>query len=188
MQTIPVPNTQLHHVLSLQLTVAWLGEGHGRRNWWRTGLLDQDGGLDFFERVTPNRAAWIALDAARRAAVSVDAALRRRSGAGRFRTLFHFGFEVNERLEQRLIDLRQEGGDPFGRLGLPFRPDTELETRAAVAFLTEQTPRDPTFSISPAGRELDGAPPAALDRAASVLAAALVPDADSYPMAHFRLS
>jgi hypothetical protein len=182
-----IADSTLDHVLALQFTVAWLGEGHGRRNWWRSGLVDQDGGLDFFERVAPCRPAWIALDAARRAATAVDGSLRRRSGVHRLRTLFHFDFEINERLEQRLIDLRAEGGDPFDRLALPFRPDTERETDAAVAFLSDQTATEPVYAPSPSGRELPGPPPAALDRAASVLAATLVPPADGYPMAHFRL-
>jgi hypothetical protein len=49
------PN-QLDELLALQLTVAWAGEAAGeptRLGWWKTDLVDAQGGGDLFARLTP---------------------------------------------------------------------------------------------------------------------------------------
>jgi hypothetical protein len=46
----------LDEILTLQLLVAWAGEGLSdppRLGWWRTMLVDEFGGEDLFKRLTP---------------------------------------------------------------------------------------------------------------------------------------
>lgn len=69
----------LDEVLSLQLLVAWAGEGKTdppRLGWWRTSLVDEFGGEDLFARLMPRTWRWAVLEAARTAARIADAEAR----------------------------------------------------------------------------------------------------------------
>ncbi|MCY7406400.1 MAG: BREX-6 system BrxE protein, partial [Alkalinema sp. CAN_BIN05] len=69
----------LDSLLSLQLLVAWSGEGLSepkRLNWWRTDLVDEGGGGDFLLRLLPKTHQWAALSAVRQAAIQVDRQMR----------------------------------------------------------------------------------------------------------------
>lgn len=112
----------LDQILDLQLAVAWAGEqgerggGGERLGWWPTDLTSEDGGLAVLRHLAPKTYIWAAFQAAREAARQVD---RRRLAApealdSRY-TLFHLGAELDERLEERLGQLKREGGE-LGRL------------------------------------------------------------------------
>src|SRR6187455_1033423 len=53
--------THLDEILSLQLAVAWAGEAAGepaRLGWWKSDLVDGEGGGDLFARLVPRTAKW----------------------------------------------------------------------------------------------------------------------------------
>jgi len=100
----------LDAILALQLTVAWAGEAAGdppRLGWWKTDLVDREGGGDLFARLVPRTAAWASLGLVRAAARRHDDAARAKLG-GRddLWTLFHFGFTIDEQLGDRLAHHR----------------------------------------------------------------------------------
>src|SRR5690606_41692224 len=115
---------ELDHILSLQLTVAWAGETAGdppRLGWWGSDLVDPEGGGDLFARLVPKTAAWASLSLVREAARQIDAERRRGVANGdALVTLFHFGFEVDEQLADRLAFHRQQGNAPAEALGELF--------------------------------------------------------------------
>ena len=101
--------------LTSQLVVAWAGEtGEERRlGWWRSDLASEYGGEDLFRRLLPSTWRWAALQGAREAARRVDAELRRRDHEpDRIVSLFSLGFELDERIEERLADLKRSGRTP----------------------------------------------------------------------------
>src|SRR5690349_12871798 len=74
-----IDSAVLDEILSLQLLVAWAGEGHTdppRLAWWRTSLIDEFGGEDLFARLMPRTWKWAVLEAARSAARTIDAEAR----------------------------------------------------------------------------------------------------------------
>ncbi|NVJ19966.1 BREX-6 system BrxE protein [Myxococcus sp. AM011] len=118
-----VASEQLDEILALQLVLAWAGESPGgqqpRLGWWKTDLVDPDGGGDLWRRLLPRTHHWAGLDAARRAARRVDERLRRESArADDMRTLFHFGFEIDEALDERLAHHKLEAHPPVEVLPL----------------------------------------------------------------------
>ena len=51
-------------ILALQLTIAWAGETAGdppRLGWWKSDLVDREGGGDLFARLVPKTAEWAGL-------------------------------------------------------------------------------------------------------------------------------
>ena len=111
------PVDVLDAILSVQLTVAWAGEGEGeapRLGWWRTDLVSQEGGGDFFRRLTPHTWMWASLQGAREAARRADAAQRARDhNPDRLLTLFHLGPALDGWLEERLLELKRAGRSPM---------------------------------------------------------------------------
>ncbi len=186
----PAPSLpDVDFALAAQLTVAWAGEaGEDRRlGWWRSDLVSEFGGEDLFRRLLPNTFPWAILQGAREAARRRDAELRRQSDdPDRIVTLFALGFDLDERLDERLQALKRAGAPPHTALpGLadvsaitPWRPDT---FRAWVAShgSADLTP-------SSLGRLLKGPPPSGLRPLVSALVAALAPVPDAYPLPHFR--
>jgi hypothetical protein len=188
-----IPTSSLDAILSLQLVIAWAGEAAGepkRLSWWDTDLVDRMGGGDLMLRVCPRTAAWAALEAARAAAMTVDAARRRRSpDADRVRTVFALGAEVDEQLQDRLRALKQAGTPPVEALPFPIQPQGTFDPgRLGIALSaggSEQFKKIPGL-----GRQLRGAPPIDPLDATRRLAAALVPwsDSDEYPMPFFQVA
>lgn len=52
---------ELDKILTLQLAVAWAGEGETRLRWWRTALNDPGAGEDLIRRVAPATWRWATL-------------------------------------------------------------------------------------------------------------------------------
>ena len=117
---MPLPNSTLDTILTLQFAIAWAGEGDTeppRLGWWRTGMVDPDGGEDLFRRLAPKTWRWAVLQAAREAARRVDADARARaSNPDRLYSLYRFGFTLDEQLAERLAELKRAHDDPADAL------------------------------------------------------------------------
>lgn len=178
----------LDGVLALQLTIAWAGEGScvpARLGWWRTDLVDPAGGGDLFARLTPRTAAWAGLEAVREAARRVDEQARKQtSEPDRLRTLFFFGFEIDEHLADRLAALKRSRRPPLEVLPLPVDTNAAFSSDALAAALV--TPGS-EYTVVPGGRRLKSTIPRAPELVARHLAAALLPLGDTYPMPFFQL-
>ncbi len=106
--TAPIPTATLDTILALQLFVAWAGESreHTKRlGWWATDLVDATGGGDFMARLLPRTHAWASLEAVREAARRVDEQGRRgMADPDQVRSLYFLGFDIDERLSERLAE------------------------------------------------------------------------------------
>ncbi|MCB9795839.1 MAG: BREX-6 system BrxE protein [Alphaproteobacteria bacterium] len=149
--------------LSWQLLTAWAGERY-RLEWWDCNLLDEDGGLDVFSvNLGLSDPEWSAFRAAREAARRVDARRRAEHATpASLTTLFHWGVELDEQLDDRLRELRGLGrpreilsllGEVLGdedyagawdaeafRLARPSAPET---TQTTVGLRLKSPPEDP---------------------------------------------
>jgi len=180
---------QLDEILALQLSVAWAGEAAGkprRLAWWQTDLIDAEGGGDLFTRLVPRTAVWAGFELAREAARLVEsAALARVARRDTLWTLFHFGFSVDEQLHDRLSHHRRHRDVPAavfkGRLLATGKWD-------AAAF-AEHLKRGgtPKVEVTPSGRQVKVKPSSAAE-AAPLLAAALLPFENAYPLPFIEVS
>lgn len=183
----PVTDGALDAILAVQLTVAWSGEGRckpPRLGWWDTDLIDEDGGGDFFKRLLPQTHSWASLEAVREAARRTDERARRRMAeADRLRTLFFLGFEVDEKVTDRLSELKRGGVSPASSLPLPLPLSVDFSPDAFAGALSR---RGVSFDIVPGGRQILGARPRAPEAMILRMAAALVPLAERYPLPFYR--
>jgi len=185
---VVTPDSVLDSILATQLTIAWAGEGRcspRRLGWWDTDLIDEAGGGDLLARLLPQTHAWASLEAAREAARRVDAKTRARlADPDLIRSLFFLGFELDEKLNDRLAALKRSGQPPGEALSPAGTLNGSFSKERLAAILGQG---DSVFSIVPGGRQLEGAPPDAPDVAIRRLAAALVPLIDHYPLPFYRL-
>lgn len=181
---------EIDQVLALQLFVAWAGEGRSeprRFGWWDTDLVDEAGGGDLLARVAPRTHAWAGLELVREAARRVDARGRGKHGdPDKLRTLFFLGYDLDERLADRLTELKRQGRGPEEALPLPFKLGASFDQARVLGALAkgQKVTFDP---VPPIGRQLKGAAPASVAELAQKLAATLVPVADEYPLPFFRV-
>lgn len=178
---------EIDTALTAQLLVAWAGEsGEDKRlGWWRSDLVSEFGGEDLFRRVLPRTWQWAVLQGAREAARLRDAELRGQDhDPDRILSLFSLGFEVDERIEERLQDLKRAGDPPGQAL-----PGLALITPSwnPAAFLAWATSHgEPNTTATTIGRRLKGTPPPSLAQQVRELVAALAPTAEAYPLPHYR--
>ncbi len=112
------------------------------------------------------------------------------------RTLFFWGFAVDEQLTERLAFHKQNGVNPFGFVKsqkskvevLPFsldisQPFSQADFEEAISIPHQNV----DFKVVPSGREIFGEMLQALDECAKKLAFALLPIVESYPMPFYRL-
>lgn len=182
-----IAECEIDYVLSAQLIVAWAGEGgeENRLDWWRSQMVVEYGGEDLFRRLLPRTWRWATFQAAREAARRKDAELRSRShDADRITSLFSLGFDIHERIEERLQDLKRASVDPVD--ALPILASVHRKAWAAEPvsewFVAQASPN---FEKTPNGRRIKGAIPDGLEAKARLLVAALAPVADEYPLPHF---
>ncbi len=179
----------LDQILALQLSVAYAGEGAGeppRLGWWKSDLVDREGGGDLLRRLAPKTAAWAGLVLAREAARRVDAGARQQlPGAKRVWTLFDLGFAVNEQLSDRLAYHRQHQHAPAEVLGSHFQIGPGWSTSGFEALLSKLGA--PKVEVGPAGRRVLGGGSSPVE-GALLLAAALQPLAAAYPMPFIEVS
>lgn len=184
-----VLDTTLDRILALQFMVAWAGEGRSeprRLGWWDTDLVDEAGGGDFFARLVPRTHAWAALEATREAARRVDAKNRAKlANPDDVRTLFFLGFDIDEQLGDRLNAWKREENRSPALLPLAIDFAAPFSQDKLVQALTLSGPE--TYSVTPAGRQLQGPMPQDPDVAMHRLASALVPLVDQYPLPYFQV-
>jgi len=191
----PYTDEILDEILAIQLLVAWAGEGRSsprRLGWWDTDLVDEAGGGDLFARLAPRTHRWAALECVREAALRVDAKARSKMPpSDALRSLYFLGFELDERLADRLASHKREGKLPAEALPFPRslakafseKPGEAEFSKDALASALQRD--DASFTTVPNGRELThgkkAAPPAP-EVLVRQLAATLVPLAEHYPL------
>jgi len=180
----------LDEILTLQLLVAWAGEGATdppRLRWWRTSLCDELGGEDLFARLMPRTWKWAVLEAARIAARTTDAEMRSHAADhDRLVSLFHFGFAIDEQLDDRLAELKRHVPEPVEAL-----PDLAAITKAWAPEAFRAKLRglaEVSTAPSSVGLRLKGEMPAQPEVAARMLAAALATESDRYPAPHWKVA
>ena len=180
----PLDPHHLDEILALQLTVAWAGEAAGdppRLGWWRSDLVDPEGGGDLFARLVPKTRAWTSLILVRDAARRVEEAARAhltQSDKHEIRSLFHLGFKLDEKLDDRLAQHRREQREPADVLGARFlvgRPWKHGDFESLLAGLGK-----PRVEVTSTGRRLSVARATAVEKVA-LFAAALLPLTPAYP-------
>ena len=183
MSTERLSPSQLDEILALQLSIAWSGEAAGdppRLGWWKTDLVDPEGGGDLFTRLAPRTAAWTSLSLVRAAARRIDEGAREKLARGdAVLTPFHFGFLVDEQLDDRLAYHRNHEHKPTEVLGASYligRPWSKPAIEVLLHGLGS-----PKVTITPAGRQI-AAPKASPADAAPLLFAALLPLGPTYPL------
>jgi hypothetical protein len=188
-QRQPVSTAAIDTALTAQIIVAWAGESgeQKRLGWWRTDLVSEFGGEDLFRRLLPGTWEWAVLQGVREAARRRDAELRRQDhDPDRIISLFHLGFELDERIQERFSDLKRADRDP--QKALP-----------GLAMIRKGYDRDhferwlqnaghASATVTPIGRHVRGLVPADLPTLVNALLAALAPLPDHYPLPHFRVT
>jgi hypothetical protein len=180
---------QLDEILALQLTIAWAGESAGeptRLGWWKTDLVDREGGGDLFSRLLPRTAAWTGLSLVRAAARRVDEMAREKVARGdRMWTPFHFGFEVDEQLDDRIAYHRRHEHKPAEVLGKKFLVGAPW-LKSSLEKLLESLGTS-SAAVTPAGRQIRKRARSPME-ALPLLFGALLPLAPAYPLPHIEQS
>lgn len=188
------PAATLDRILTAQLAVAWAGERGDapRLGWWRTDLTSEYGGEDLFRQLMPHTWRWATLQAAREAARRTDAAIRGRDhDPDRLFTLFRLGFELDERVDERLQDLKRAGAPPAE--ALPGLQELGVQKHSSNGWSKDAFGDwvaghgSPDSASSPAGRRLKGSAPDSVELRIKHLVAALAPLTDEYPCPHYRI-
>lgn len=183
-------DSTLDMILALQITVAWAGEGlcdPPRLNWWRTDLYDELGGGDLFRRLMPKTHLWASLEAIRQAAIRYDQLERLKTAdSEQIRTLFYWGFIVDQLLSDRLMNHKLSSADPIEVLNFPIDLKAPFEKPSFEEAI--RIPNHPIdFKVVSIGRELSGTIPESYELQAKRLIAGLLPLSDKYPMPFFHL-
>lgn len=186
----PLSGSEIDDLLAAQLIVAWAGESGGederRLGWWRSDLISEFGGQDLFERLLPHTWQWAMFQAVREAARRHDQQIRDQDhNPDRLLSLFSLGFDVEERTDERLQDLKRSGQSPeecLPELKAMLKAGWSVE--AFEKWVAKRGKSD--FTQQPTGRRLKGKMPESLGEATSRLIAALAPIEKAYPMPHFR--
>jgi hypothetical protein len=180
--------SEIDLALASQIVVAWAGEtGDPKRlGWWRTDLISKFGGEDLFKRLLPKTWEWAVLQAAREAARRRDSELRSQDhDPDRILSLYSLGFELDERVNERLQDLKRSGQPPSD--ALPGLRDGIGPTWHRDNFADWVRGHGTAETTSaPVGRRVSGDPPSTLGQIVRRLVSALDPLGDSYPLPHFR--
>ncbi|MGE4073558.1 MAG: BREX-6 system BrxE protein [Lysobacterales bacterium] len=191
--TAPIPLSELDYALTAQILVAWAGEradggSSSRLAWWESLLVCEFGGMHVFGRTTPQTAQWAVLQAVREVARRADASLRAQEhDPDSLRSLYNFGFEIDERIDERLLDLKRSGKSPSESLpGLAEFIGNDWDRAAFSTWAGSFGPIE--FLPVPSGRRIKSALPPTLEETIAALLAGLVPLTATYPMPHFRVA
>lgn len=190
MPRTPIPPSSLDRALTAQLAVAWAGEAgkeQRRLGWWQTDLISEYGGDALFEQLLPNTFEWATWQAARLAAMRTDETCRRRVlDSDQLLSLFHLGFDVDERVEERLAELKAGALPPIKALpALELIVGKGWRKEHFETWLAGHATRD--SSIDSAGRRLHGNRPDSLSLLLDHLVGALMPLTESYSLPHYRI-
>lgn len=182
-----LPVSEIDFALTVQFIIGWAGEGgeEPRLGWWRTDLASEFGGVDLFRTLLPSTWEWAVLESVREAARRHDAACRSKDhNADRIISLFNLGFEIDERLSERLRELKGLSKSP--RECLPLLSTTEPSWNRAQFEQWIASHGESSFTPAPVGRRLKGDLPKSPKQLVSALVAALKPLGPEYPLPHFR--
>ena len=183
----PIPPSDLDFALTAQIVVAWAGEsGEDKRlGWWKSDLVSEYGGVDLFRRLLPATWEWATLQSVREAARRTDAEMRRKNhDADRILSLYRLDVHVDERVDERLQDLKRSGEAPEKVLpGLAVLKE-DWSRDQFLAWVEGHGAAD--TAAEPIGRRIKGPPPGALEQQVRRLVAALAPLPESYPLPYFR--
>ena len=189
--TLSAPTTaEVDLLLTAQLAVAWAGEGHvgeePRLGWWRSDLTSEFGGRDLFERLLPRTHRWAVFQAVREAARRTDAELRERANnPDGVTSLYSLGFDLDERVDERLLALKR--GELPPEAALPDLHAVVSDTwNPAVFTAWLQSHGKAEHKVEPLGRRLVGPQPEVLGELVRRLVGALYPLAPAYPLPHYR--
>ena len=191
-ETRPITPSEIDQLLSAQLIVAWAGEkgdsdepSSQRLGWWRTDLVGEGAEYDLKE-LLPNTWRWAMLQAVRHAAKIHDASVRAKDhDPDRLLTLYFLGFEIDEKVDERLVQLKQNRSQLEEVLpDVATLIDGGWSQELFVAWIEKHGKE--TFTSVPAGRRLKGKPPERLSEILGRIVAGLAPLADKYPMPHFK--
>ncbi len=184
----PIPVSEIDLLLTVQIAVAWAGEGGEvpRLGWWKSDLVSEFGGEDLFKQLLPHTWEWAVLQAVREAARRRDAELRRQDNdPDRILSLYSLGFEVDEHIDERLRDLKRDGRPPAD--SLPGLKDVLADDWEPGRFGDwVQGHGEANCVKAPIGRRIKGNSPESLSLAANHLVAGLWPLAGAYPLPHYR--
>ncbi len=179
-------------LLAAQLIVAWAGEkgdsedpASQRLGWWHTNIVGEGAEYDLKE-LLPNTWRWAMLQTVRHAAKIHDASVRAKDhDPDRLLTMFSLGFEIDEKVDERLVQFKQNSKAIEDVL-----PDVASMINSAwsVDRFTSWVMKHGKESSTtvPAGRRLKGQPPEQVQAMLGKLIAGLAPLADTYPMPHFK--
>jgi len=148
-------------------------------------MIAEFGGEDLFKRLLPHTWDWAALQTAREAARRRDAELRARaSDPDQVISLFHLGFSLDERVEERLMEHKTSGAAP--PLALPLLDGLLSESWNRQAFETwVHIHGSGSHKPTPIGR-LVKADLNDLDATVAALVGALAPLQDEYPLPYIE--
>lgn len=184
----PISTATLDFILTTQIVVAWAGEAgeEPRLGWWRCDLVNEYGGMDIFKRLLPSTWMWATFQSVREAARRHDAQLRQKAhDPDRIYSIFNLGFELDERVDERLQHHKRTTPNPYD--ALPALQPVVLDEWDADAFLEWVDGHGVAqHSRTPIGRRLKGEPPTDPERALKRLVAALNAPGDTYPLPHYR--
>jgi hypothetical protein len=184
----PYPLSEIDSVLAAQIAVAWAGEkgDSPRLGWWRTDLISEFGGEDLFRQLLPGTWQWAVVQAAREAARRHDNQLRQRDhDPDHIVSLFNLGFELDERVEERLQDLKRSGTPPRNALpSLADLMDGGWDQERFQDWIASHG--EPNHVAAPVGRRIRSDVPSDLRKRAALLVASLAPLSPEYPLPHFR--
>lgn len=179
-------------LLSAQLIVAWAGEkgdpeepASQRLGWWQTNLVGEGAEYDLKE-LLPNTWRWAMLQAVRHAAKIHDASVRAKDhDPDRLLTLYSLGFEIDEKVDERLVQFKQNS-----KAIEEVLPDVASMINAGWSLdrftsWVAKHGKESTTTV-PAGRRLKGQPPEQIQTLLGKLIAGLAPLGDTYPMPHFK--
>jgi hypothetical protein len=185
----PLPS-EIDSLLTSQILVAWAGERGGdeerRLGWWRTDLVSEYGGRDFFKRLLPRTSEWAVLQSVRQAALRADIAAKKKvPDADALISLYGLSFEVDERLEERIQELKRSNKSPIESLpALRALMDSPWKQQSFMDWVEGHGKSD--FTVTATGRRLKGTPPSSLDSITKSLVGALTPIAKDYPFPHIK--
>ncbi|MEQ1910556.1 MAG: BREX-6 system BrxE protein, partial [Vicinamibacterales bacterium] len=113
-----------------------------------------------------------------------DAECRRQGEADRLLSLYSFGFELDERIDERLQDLKRSGRSP--QEALPDLTGSIERVWDRGWFLDwVKGHGDVESTTTSLGRRIKGTMPQSLGEKSRKLVGALAPLADAYPLPHF---
>lgn len=150
--------TQLDDILTIQLSVAWAGEGRcdpTRLGWWSTALVDEFDGLDMLERIMPKTYKWAALEVVRRVARLLDDQERlKASDPDKVRSIFHLGFKIDEQLDDRLTWLKKNSKAPQEALPNMIGFKDEWVPEMWSQWFEAMNIESVAFKVTPGGRAI----------------------------------